>query len=161
MTGVIVVMLALLVRGLLVLLFLPFSALDKLLNHRQAMEQARQGVGSPALASAMIWMGMGVEVGMSLAILTGVADRLAAFVLAGYCIVTALLWKRFWKVPDFRLRGTSKGRDTFWDFLKNVALAGGFLLLTTGGTAAGVLRFLAHPLASSHPYALTDPGHPP
>ena len=161
MTGVIMVMLALLVRGLLVLLFLPFSALDKLLNHRQAVEQARQGVGSPALARVMIWMGLAVEVGMSLAILTGLADRLATFVLAGYCIVTALLWKRFWKVPDFRLRGASKGRDTFWDFLKNLALAGGFLLLTTGGTAAGVLRFLAHPLASSHPYALTDPGHPP
>ena len=160
-TGVIVVMLAFMVRGLLVLLFLPFSALDKILNRRQAVEQARQGVSSAALASAMIWLGLGVEVGMSLAILSGVADRLAAFILAGYCIVTALLWKQFWKAPDFRLRGVSKGRDTFWDFLKNLALAGGFLLLTTGGTAAGVLRFLAHPLASSHPYALTDPGHPP
>jgi putative oxidoreductase len=32
---------------------------------------------------------------MSLAVLTGVADRLAALILAGYCLLTALLWKQF------------------------------------------------------------------
>jgi uncharacterized membrane protein YphA (DoxX/SURF4 family) len=34
-------------------------------------------------------------------VLTGIADRFAAFVLAGYCGVTALLWKQFWKPGDF------------------------------------------------------------
>ena len=69
---------------------------------------------------------------MSLAILTGFADRLAAFILGGYCLVTALLWKQFWATPDFRLQGASQGREVFWDFLKNLALAGGFLLLAFG-----------------------------
>ena len=87
---------------------------------------------------------------MSLAILTGIADRLAAFILAGYCIVTALLWKQFWKAPDFRLRGESRGREMFWDFLKNLALAGGFLLLAFGTNAAGVQRFLASPAGVHH-----------
>jgi putative oxidoreductase len=74
-------------------------------------------------------------------------------VLAGYCGATALLWKRFWTPGDFWAGGTSKGRDLFWDFLKNFALAGGFLLLTFGGTADGLMRFVHDPFASSHPYA--------
>jgi putative oxidoreductase len=55
------------------------------------------------------------------------------------------------------LRGPSHGRDTFWDFLKNLALAGGFLMLTFGSTAAGVADFAARPLASSHPYRPAAP----
>jgi len=110
-------------RILLVLLFFPFSALDKICNFRGA-----------------------------LAVLTGTADRAAGFVLAGYCIVTALLWKQFWKPGDFWAGGDSKGRVLFWDFLKNVSLAGGFLLLVVG-THGGVGAFLADPFASSQPYA--------
>jgi putative oxidoreductase len=141
-------------RALLVMLFLPFSALDKILNFRQAVGQAAEAAPGRGLATALILAGFGVEVFMSLAILTGVADRMAAFVLAGYCIVTALLWKPFWKTPDFRLRGASRGRDVFWDFLKNLALAGGFLALAFSASATGFQQFLAHPLASSHPYSL-------
>ena len=89
---------------------------------------------------------------MSLGIVSGIADRAAALTLAAYCIATALLWKRFWTSGDFRLRGASRGRDTFWDFLKNLALAGGFLSLTFGGHAEGVDDFLRHPFDSSHPY---------
>ncbi len=66
---------------------------------------------------------------------------MAAFILAGYCIVTALLWKQFWKQPDFRLHGASRGRDVFWDFLKNLALAGGFLALAFGANASGFQAF--------------------
>jgi putative oxidoreductase len=152
------VIIAFVIRCLLVALFLPFSALDKALNFSQAVGQAREATRSTPLAALLILCGFGVEVLMSLAILIGIADRLAAFILAGYCIVTALLWKRFWKAPDFRLEGESRGRDVFWDFLKNLALAGGFLLLASGGDAAGVARFLEHPLASSHPYVIDNAG---
>ncbi|HEY6451147.1 MAG TPA: DoxX family membrane protein [Steroidobacteraceae bacterium] len=149
--------LVLAVRCLLVALFLPFSALDKLLNRKQALAQAGQAVRGRALAGLLIALGFGVEVLMSLAVLTGIADRLAAFILALYCIVTALLWKQFWRTPDFRLRGASRGREVFWDFLKNLAVAGGFLLLALGSDAAGVQRFWHHPLSSSHPYATYVP----
>ena len=149
---------ALLARCLLVLLFFPFSALDKVLNFKEAVHQASEAIASATLARTLIVAGFLIEVIMSIAILTGVADRLAAFILAGYCIVTALLWKRFWKVPDFRLRGTSRGREVFWDFLKNVALAGGFMMLAFGTDASGVRRFFHHPLASSRPYAAFDAG---
>ncbi len=149
---------AIFARCLLVLIFLPFSALDKLLNFRDAVHQASEVTVFAKLARTLIVVGFLIEVVMSIAILTGIADRLAAFIMAGYCVITALLWKQFWKLPDFRLRGNSRGRDTFWDFLKNVALAGGFLLLTFGPDASGVQRFFHNPLASSHPYAAFDAG---
>ena len=44
----------------------------------------------------------------------------------------------------------------FWDFLKNLAVAGGFLMLTFGADAAGVRSFCEDPLGSSHPYELSD-----
>jgi putative oxidoreductase len=141
------------VRCLLVALFLPFSALDKILNPRQAVEQAEKAVSNRWLATLLIVMGFGIEVIMSAAVLTGIADRLAAVVLAVYCLVTALLWKQFWADPNFRLRGSGTDRALFWDFLKNLALAGGFFLLAFGSTTAGVKRFVAHPLESSHPYS--------
>lgn len=140
------------IRLALVALFLPFSALDKWLNPAAAVDQAQVTVHSRAVARALIGVGFFIEVVMSLAILSGVCDRLAAAILAGYCGVTALLWKQFWTAPDFRLKGPSNGRDVFWDFLKNFAVAGGFLILATGGTAAGVDRLIRHPLSSSHPY---------
>ena len=114
------------VRMLLVLLFLPFSALDKILNFRGAVGQARE-IAPGFWATGLILAGMAVEIFGSLGVLTGITDRLAAFVLAGYCGVTALLWKQFWKPGDFWQGGGSKGRQLFWDFLKNFALAGGFL----------------------------------
>lgn len=143
-------------RAFLVLLFLPFSALDKVLNFRGAVGQAGQATASRPLATALILAGLFVEVVMSLGVLTGIADRFSAFVLAGYCMVTALLWKPFWREPDFRLRGASRGRETFWDFLKNFAVAGGFLALAWGGPSAqGVTAFLHDPFGSTHPYSQT------
>ena len=144
---------AFLVRLLLVALFLPFSALDKLLEFDAAVGQANETFSSRSVATAMIVIGLCVEVFMSLGVLTGVADRLAAFVLAGYCIVTALLWKPFWKPGDFWAKGTSKARGLFWDFWKNLAVAGGFLLITFGTGAASVDRFIEHPFSSTLPYS--------
>jgi putative oxidoreductase len=139
------------VRILLVLLFFPFSALDKILGFRGAVAQARE-IASGRLAVVLILTGLAVEILMPLAVLTGTADRAAGLVLAGYCMVTALLWKQFWKPGDFWAGGDSKGRTLFWDFLKNVSLAGGFLLLVVGAHGS-VGSFLAHPFASSQPYA--------
>ena len=142
------------IRLMLVLLFLPFSALDKVLDFRAAVDQAQQTIAPRFLAVVAVGIGLFIEVAMSLAILTGVADRFAAFILAGYCCMTALLWKRFWTPGDLRARGPSHGRDLFWDFWKNIALAGGFLLITFGTGAADVDQFIAHPFSSTHPYRL-------
>ena len=146
----------LLSRLMLVLLFMPFSALDKLVDFGGAVAQAEEHIGSKRIAGAMIVAGLFVEVVMSLGVLTGFADRLCAFVLAGYCVVTALAWKRFWATGDLTLVGPSTGRNLFWDFLKNFAVAGGFLLVTFGGHARDAHAFLRAPLSSSEPYRLGD-----
>lgn len=147
------VTLAFLIRLALVALFLPFSALDKLLDFRGAVRQVC-GIGiGPVPGRVLVVTGLFIEVVMSLGVLTGVADRLAAVILATYCIATAILYKRFWATGDFRLRGTSHGRDLFWDFLKNIAVAAGFALIAFGPTAAGLDAFLADPLSSTHPYS--------
>ena len=115
------------IRIVLVLLFLPFSALDKVLNFRSAVAQAREAVPNTTVAMGLILIGLFVEVFMSLGVITGIADRACAFVLAGYCGVTALLWKQFWKPGDFWSSNSGQGRTLFWDFLKNFALGAGFL----------------------------------
>jgi putative oxidoreductase len=144
------------IRIVLVLLFLPFSALDKILNFRGAVAQARQAVPNTTVATGLIFVGLFVEVFMSLGVITGIADRACAFVLAGYCGVTALLWKRFWKPGDFWSSNNGQGRTLFWDFLKNFALGAAFLLITFGTDAASVRLFFADPLSSSHPYSVTQ-----
>lgn len=149
----------LLVRYGLVVLFFPASALDKILNFGGAVKQARQVFRSHRVAAAMILGGVFVELVMPLGILTGIADRLAAFVMAGYCAVTAVLFKRFWEPGDFWRAGESKGRELFWDFLKNFSLASGFLLITVGLDGHAWHAFVNDPLTSSHPYAASTPLH--
>ncbi|RFC66341.1 DoxX family membrane protein [Fulvimarina endophytica] len=148
------ILITFLTRLSLVLLFLPFSAFDKIANFEAATGQAGEAVSNRFLARALILVGLFVEVVMSLGILTGIADRLAAFILAGYCAATAVLFKQFWRADDFRLIGPSRGRDTFWDFLKNFAVAGGFLLITFGTSAGTVNDFFVNPLSSTQPYAI-------
>lgn len=142
----------LIVRYLLVMLFFPFSALDKIAGFKGAVGQAQQVVSSRGAASLLLLMGLGVELLMPILILTGIADRLAAFIMAGYCMVTALLWKPFWKPGDFWKGSDSKGRGLFWDFLKNFSLGGGFLLITFGSMT--LASFIADPFSSTHPYSV-------
>lgn len=154
MTGSLAIGIA--VRYLLVVLFFPFSALDKTLNFDGAVAQAQEVFPQRVMGTALILIGLAVEIIMPLGILTGVADRLAALIMAAYCAATGVLFKRFWRPGDFWKRRQSKGRDLFWDFLKNLSLAGGFLLITVGLDGSALPRFLADPLASSHPYALSS-----
>jgi putative oxidoreductase len=149
------------IRIVLVLLFLPFSALDKILNFRGAVAQACEVASNANIATGLICIGLFVEVFMSLGVITGIADRACAFVLAGYCGVTALLWKQFWRPGDFWSSANGLGRTLFWDFLKNFALGAGFLLISFGTNATSVGSFFAHPLSSSHPYsAAREQVHP-
>jgi putative oxidoreductase len=148
--------LALTIRVVLVLLFLPFSALDKVLDFRSAVAQAQEAVQSKSAATTLIVVGLFVEVFMSAGVVSGIADRACAFVLAGYCAVTALVWKQFWRPGDFWSSTSGKARVLFWDFWKNFALTAGFLLIVFGTDASSIAEFLAHPTIQSHPYRLTQ-----
>ena len=63
--------------------------------------QAQEAVPNKAAATALILVGLFVEVFMSAGLVSGIADRACAFVLASYCAVTALVWKQFWRPGDF------------------------------------------------------------
>ena len=152
------VAIALATRMLLVALFLPFSALDKIFNFGGARRQASQ-LAPAGLATPLVLTGLFIEIVMSLGVLTGLADRLAAAVLALYCCLTAFGWKQFWRPGDFFRPGESAARNLFWDFWKNLALAGGFLLITFGTGASDVKTFLDNPLSSTHPYVVMGGAH--
>ena len=143
---------ALVVRYGLVMLFLPFSALDKILSFDHAVEQARQVFTPRPLAVAVLMAGLFIEVVCTVGIVTGIADRACAFLVAGYCAATAVLYKRFWEPGDFFADPGGKARMLFWDFLKNLSLGAGFLLLIVGPDGSGFQPFLDAPFASSHPY---------
>jgi putative oxidoreductase len=149
-----VAMLELVVRLGMVLLFLPFSALDKILGFEHAVGQARQMFSARPIAVALILIGLFVEIFCGLGVVTGVADRASAFVIAGYCAATAILFKPFWARGDFWSDPDGKGRGLLWDFLKNLSLGAGFMLIVVGADGSGLAPFLAHPFASSHPYGV-------
>lgn len=142
----------LVVRCGLVLLFLPFSALDKVVDFKHAVGQAQEVFTPRWLAKLVLLCGLAIEIFCTLGVVTGVADRAAALIIAAYCAATAVLYKRFWAQGDFWSNPDGKGRSLFWDFLKNLSLGAGFLLITLGTNGQGLTAFLAHPLASSHPF---------
>ena len=147
---------ALIVRCGIVMLFLPFSALDKVIGFPDAVKQSQEVFKTRSVAVVVLLCGLGIEVFMSLGVVTGIADRLAALILASYCAATAVLFKRFWAQGDFWSANQGKGRALFWDFLKNLSLGAGFLLIVVGTDGSGLHPFLAEPFASSHPYSTSE-----
>lgn len=133
----------LLLRVCLVVLF-PFSGLDKIVNWREALKQAGTGWYAPA----MLVTGIFVEFVTPVCIVTGWHDRLAAFVLAGFCAVTAVLYHQFWRFPDFRRFRPGEGLDHFWEFLKNFGLVGGLSLIVLSARPVPVSVAAQHPWAS-------------
>ena len=135
----------LLLRICVVVLF-PFSGLDKILNWDSAMKQA----GNIPFPRGMLVASIVVEFTMPICIVAGWHDRLAAFFLAGFCVITAVLFHQFWRFQDFWRFKEGMGLQHFWEFLKNFALVGGlgFIMLTPG--TVPVSKVLQHPLESTH-----------
>ncbi len=139
-------------RIMAVALFFPFSTLDKLLNFGGAVGQCGEVFRPRVLATLVIMGGVGIEVCCSGAIISGYADRLGAAVLGGYCWVTALLFKRFWRPGDFWSNPGGQGRALFWDFWKNLALGAALVLLAIGADGSHARELWHDPLASTHLY---------
>ncbi len=138
----------LLAKVCLVFMF-PLSAYDKVAHWDEAIVQARSGpLPFPAL---LLVLGILVEALTPILIVTGWFDRAAAFVLAGFCAVTALMYHPFWRFPDFWSKN-GEGRSHFWDFFKNFGLVGGLLLVVIGGAYAPASQVAAHPF-SNGPWA--------
>lgn len=136
--------LPLLLRILLVVLF-PFSALDKIVNWGAAIKQA----GGGTLAPAMLVAAIAIETVCPACIVSGWHDRLAAFVLAGFCAVTAVLFHQFWRDPNFWRFREGEGLQHFWEFLKNFGLVGGLGLVMLAPRTLPFSDVVRHPLAST------------
>ncbi|WP_116968985.1 DoxX family membrane protein [Blastomonas sp. UPD001] len=146
-------------RAALVALFVSFSVAHMVADFRGAREHAASvGVGAEGSA-AMTVSAIALKVVCSLGILTGVADRLSALGLAAFCVMTALLYKRFWVGSGLRFWTESANLSKFWEFLKNVSLAAAFVLIAFGTDASsfrsGMIEFLDAPFSSSQPYGRT------
>ncbi|HQT89878.1 MAG TPA: DoxX family protein [Acidiphilium sp.] len=141
-------------RLCLVVMF-PFSGYDKIVHWDTAMSQA-----SSAKLPGARWMLIAaiiIEITTPVCIVLGWHDRLAAFLLAGFCVVTALLYHPFWDFPGFWEKD-GVGRGHFWDFLKNFGLTGGLLLVVVGGVPAPALHVVNHPLSNA-PYSAHSRSH--
>jgi putative oxidoreductase len=81
-----------------------------------------------------------IELLGGIALVLGVRTRAVAFVLAVYAVVTAVLGHDFWNVTQ-----ASMQQEAVIHFWKNVAIAGGFLLLTVTGAGRASVDGLRAP----------------
>jgi putative oxidoreductase len=117
---------SLLGRILLAALFIPagWSKLAGFADSGTAayMEQA----GVPAILLPLV---IAAEIGGGLAVLLGIWSRCAALALAGFTLLAALLFHQFWVDPS-----------QYNAFMKNLAIAGGLLLLFANGPGRYAVR---------------------
>src|SRR4051812_43035791 len=142
-------------RVCLVAMF-PFSAVDKIWHWKNALAQAasdRLPGAKPMLILAIV-----VEFVTPIFIVAGVYYRIAAFVLAAFCVVTAFLYHPFWAYPDFLIEGDiSLAREHFWQFLKNFGLFAEFILVVCAGDLAPAVGVVRAPFTSRRNPANTVP----
>ena len=112
-------------RVLISLLFL-FNGYFKIINYDGTIEWMESyGVPGIFLTPAII-----LEIAAPILIIIGYNTRLAASLLAGFCITTAFVFH-----IDF------SNQIQITSFLKNIALAGGFLIIAINGARKFSLDF--------------------
>ena len=109
----------------------PLSFLDKIINWDTATKQAASS-WLPG-GAALLYPAMAVELLTPPMIVFGFYDGIAAFILAGYCAVTGIVYHNFWAYPRF-WSPSSEGYPHVWDFFKKFGLVGGliFVMLASG-----------------------------
>lgn len=108
-------------RVLMALIFV-LSGLSKI----AAAEAIRGYMDAMGVPGALLWPTIAFEIGAGLLIVLGYRTRIVALLLTGFCLATAAIFHHQF---DDQIQMIM--------FLKNVAMAGGFLLLAC--TGAGTL----------------------
>jgi len=111
---------SLVARLLIASLFILFG-LEKITGYASSVGYM-EAYGLPG---SLLPLAILVELGGGIAILLGLFSRWAALALAGFCIVTALVFHTGWSGDG--------GQGQLINFMKNVGLAGGLLLLAANG----------------------------
>lgn len=126
----------------------PFSAIDKIWHWDNALAQTRSS-GLPG-GRTMLVAAIVVEAVTPVMIVTGYQDRVGAVLLAGFCVVTGFLYHPFWRWTDFWIESdTSEAREHFWQFVKNLGLVGGLLLVVFAGRLTPPADVLRQPWSAS------------
>ena len=121
-------------RLLIAAIFVP-SGFGKL-THISGFAHVLASRGVPAPHTLAI-IGACVEFFGSLAIVLGFPTRCAALLMAAFTLVAALVSHRFWAAP-----GAAEAAQ-YTQFMKNMAIAGGFLFLFVAGPGRYSLRHTA------------------
>ena len=95
------------------------SAFNKIFNLNGSMSWM-EGFGVPGF---LIFPAIAIEIILPILVIVGFKARIAAGVLATFCLITAFLFHF-----DF------SNQSQFISFLKNIGLAGGFLFIVANGT---------------------------
>jgi len=85
---------------------------------------ASKGLPLPQLLAALTIV---VELGGGLALMAGLYTRQAVIALAGFSLLTAVVFHNFWAAPQAEQMGQQI------NFMKNLAIAGGMLVLAAFG----------------------------
>ncbi len=107
-------------RLLLSMIFI-FSGFTKITGYA-ATQGYMEAMGVPGMLLPLV---IAVELLGGIAILLGFKARLVAILMAGFSIVSALLFHQFW-IDESQMN----------PFMKNIAMAGGFLMVFAHGAGA-------------------------
>ena len=111
-------------RALLSLLFFV-AGYNKLMN--VAGTAGYFGKLALPMPDVLVWLVIAVELLGALLILIGWQTRLVAWIMAIFTVGTAILGHKFWGVDPAQFS------NQLTQFLKNLAIAGGFLMLAAWG----------------------------
>lgn len=98
-----------------------FSGFTKITSYA-ATQGYMESMGVPGMLLPLV---IAVELLGGIAILLGFKARLVAILMAGFSIVSALLFHQFW-IDESQMN----------PFMKNIAMAGGFLMIFAHGPGA-------------------------
>jgi len=150
------IVLVMLLRLGLVALFVPFSVYYMLVDLKGATQHAASIGVSRKVARGMILAAIILKLVASLGVLTGIADRLSALLLAAFCVATAFIYKQFWTGEGLAFTSENVNLPKLWDFLKNISLGAAFIIIGFGSDAEslrqGIEEFTRSPFASSRLY---------
>ena len=107
-------------RLLLSMIFI-FSGFTKITGYA-ATQGYMEAMGVPVMLLPLV---IAVELLGGIAILLGFKARLVAILMAGFSVVSALLFHQFW-IDESQMN----------PFMKNIAMAGGFLMIFAHGAGA-------------------------
>jgi putative oxidoreductase len=119
--------LALIARVLVAVLFVP-AGIGKIVGFAgTAGYIASKGLPLPQLGVIIAIL---VELGAGLALLVGFQTRIAALVLAIFCVVSGVFFHNYWALPPEQVMVNQIM------FMKNLSIAGGLLMMVAFGGGA-------------------------